>query len=180
MAEKTVPVYVVNDGGNHVQVGWATPNDGSGVRSVNLLEGFESTSIATVHFDDVEPFNGADLNPATTQEPPRTYEESVEPFTDLEGNVIEEPDPEVHYDSEVPQTGSEVTEPEEIPEVPLPSEPIEVAPDEELAAEPIDNQPDELEEDPEWAALVAEEEAAKAAAEVDEDTAPADEGSDES
>lgn len=178
MAEKTVPVYVIDENGNHVQVGWATPDDGSGVRSVNLLAGYENTAIASVHFGDVEPFQGSDLDPATTQEPPRTYEESVEPFTDLEGNEVAPTEPEVHYDPEVPQFGSEVTAPEEVPEVPLPAEPVEVAPDEEEVSEPVDNQPDdELEGDPEWDALLAEEEAAN---NVDEDTAPVDEDSDES
>lgn len=70
--DKTIPVWVDNEG-EKVQVGWATPDNG-GVRKINLLEGFENTSLKNVKFGDVESFETT-LDPDETQEPPRTFQE---------------------------------------------------------------------------------------------------------
>ena len=72
MTDKTVPVWVDNDG-QKVQVGWATPDDGTGVRKINLLDGFDNAAIKNAKFGDIDPFT-TDLDPAETQEPPRTFE----------------------------------------------------------------------------------------------------------
>ena len=141
--DKTVPVWVDNEGVK-TQVGWATPDNGTGVRKINLLDGFDNTALKNVHFGDVDPFE-TELDPVETQEPPRTYEEFVsEPFVEISGEVIDEPIDEnpsgvevVNYDPEVDYAADVVVEdaPEEAP---LPAEPIEDAPVEELAAEPVD------------------------------------------
>lgn len=86
--DKTVPVWVDNDG-EKVQVGWATPDDGTGVRKINLLDGFDNTSLKSVHFGDVDAFETT-LEPEETQEPPRTFEEfASEPFVNIDGDVLE-------------------------------------------------------------------------------------------
>lgn len=150
--DKTIPVWVDNEG-EKVQVGWATPDNG-GVRKINLLEGFENTSLKNVKFGDVESFETT-LDPDETQEPPRTFQEfASEPFVDVDGEVlapaldetpgfvdttpepVEEPtfqEPEVEVTPEAPAPVENAPE-----EAPLPSEPIEDAPDEELEAQPID------------------------------------------
>ena len=74
MTDKTVPVWVDNDG-QKVQVGWATPDDGTGVRKINLLDGFDNAAIKNAKFGDIDPFT-TDLDPAETQEPPRTFEDA--------------------------------------------------------------------------------------------------------
>ena len=141
--DKTVPVWVDNEGVK-TQVGWATPDNGTGVRKINLLDGFDNTALKNVHFGDVDPFE-TELDPVETQEPPRTYEEFVsEPFVEISGEVIDEPIDEnpsgvevVNYDPEVDYAADVVVE--DVPEeAPLPAEPIEDAPAEELAAEPVD------------------------------------------
>lgn len=141
--DKTVPVWVDNEGVK-TQVGWATPDNGTGVRKINLLDGFDNTALKNVHFGDVDPFE-TELDPVETQEPPRTYEEFVsEPFVDISGEVIDEPIDEnpsgvevVNYDPEVDYAADVVVE--DVPEeAPLPAEPVEDAPVEELAAEPVD------------------------------------------
>ena len=76
---KTIPVWVDNDGVK-TQVGWATPNDGTGVRKINLLDGFDNTALKNVRFGDIDPFE-TELNPAETQEP----EEEIDPLLDEYG-----------------------------------------------------------------------------------------------
>ena len=86
MTDKTVPVWVDNDG-QKVQVGWATPDDGTGVRKINLLDGFDNAAIKNAKFGDIDPFT-TDLDPAETQEPPRTFEDfASEPFVSVEGDL---------------------------------------------------------------------------------------------
>ena len=132
MTDKTVPVWVDNDG-QKVQVGWATPDDGTGVRKINLLDGFDNAAIKNAKFGDIDPFT-TDLDPAETQEPPRTFEEfASEPFVSVEGEVLE---PALSEADDFDPSG--VTVVTQDPEVVLPSEPIEDAPDEEAAAEPVD------------------------------------------
>ena len=110
MTDKTVPVWVDNDG-QKVQVGWATPDDGTGVRKINLLDGFDNAAIKNAKFGDIDPFT-TDLDPAETHEPALSEADDFDP--------------------------SGVTVVTQDPEVVLPSEPIEDAPDEEAAAEPVD------------------------------------------
>lgn len=87
MVDKNVPVFVDNDG-TKVQVAWATPADG-GVRRINFLEEYNNTSFSgdDLKFGDEEPFVPV-LDPDETQAEPRTFEESNEPFVDLEGDVL--------------------------------------------------------------------------------------------
>ena len=127
MSDKTIPVWVDNDG-TRVQVGWATPNDGTGVRKINLLDGFDNTALKNVRFGDIDPFE-TELNPAETQEPPRTYEDfASEPFVDIDGEVLE---PALDESEDFESSGvTVVTQDAEIV--------VEDVPDEELAAEPID------------------------------------------
>ena len=127
MSEKTIPVWVDNDG-TRVQVGWATPNDGTGVRKINLLDGFDNTALKNVRFGDIDPFE-TELNPAETQEPPRTYEDfASEPFVDIDGEALE---PAIDESEDFESSGvTVVTQDAEIV--------VEDVPDEELAAEPID------------------------------------------
>ena len=124
---KTIPVWVDNDGVK-TQVGWATPNDGTGVRKINLLDGFDNTALKNVRFGDIDPFE-TELNPAETQEPPRTYEDfASEPFVDIDGEVLE---PAIDESEDFESSGvTVVTQDAEIV--------VEDVPDEELAAEPID------------------------------------------
>ena len=125
--DKTIPVWVDNDGVK-TQVGWATPNDGTGVRKINLLDGFDNTALKNVRFGDIDPFE-TELNPAETQEPPRTYEDfASEPFVDIDGEVLE---PALDESEDFESSGvTVVTQDAEIV--------VEDVPDEELAAEPID------------------------------------------
>ena len=125
--DKTIPVWVDNDGVK-TQVGWATPNDGTGVRKINLLDGFDNTALKNVRFGDIDPFE-TELNPAETQEPPRTYEDfASEPFVDIDGEVLE---PAIDESEDFESSGvTVVTQDAEIV--------VEDVPDEELAAEPID------------------------------------------
>ena len=127
MSDKTIPVWVDNDG-TRVQVGWATPNDGTGVRKINLIDGFDNTALKNVRFGDIDPFE-TELNPAETQEPPRTYEDfASEPFVDIDGEVLE---PAIDESEDFESSGvTVVTQDAEIV--------VEDVPDEELAAEPID------------------------------------------
>ena len=127
MSDKTIPVWVDNDG-TRVQVGWATPNDGTGVRKINLLDGFDNTALKNVRFGDIDPFE-TEPNPAETQEPPRTYEDfASEPFVDIDGEVLE---PAIDESEDFESSGvTVVTQDAEIV--------VEDVPDEELAAEPID------------------------------------------
>ena len=129
--DKTVHVWVDNEGVK-TQVGWATPDNGTGVRKINLLDGFDNTALKNVHFGDVDPFE-TELDPVETQEPPRTYEEFVSEPIDENPSGVEV----VNYDPEVDYAADVVVE--DVPEeAPLPAEPIEDAPVEELAAEPVD------------------------------------------
>lgn len=55
MAEKhTVAMFVQDDNGQRVQVGWASPKDTSGVRTFEYSPGFEGTSPRDVSFEDDE------------------------------------------------------------------------------------------------------------------------------
>ncbi len=140
--DKTIPVWVDNDGVK-TQVGWATPDNGSGVRKINLLNGFDNTALKDVHFGDVDSFE-TELEPAETQEPPRTFQEfASEPFVDIDGVVLAPAlDETPGFVDTTPEAVNGTTfqdpEVEVTPEAPLPSEPIEEVPNEELAAEPID------------------------------------------
>lgn len=195
MAEKNVPVFITNEAGDRIQVAWSSPDNGTGVRSLNILEGYENVSLKDLEFGDV---GETELDPKTTQAAPRTFEETVgQDFVTLEGEVIQPADPEVHWDPDAEIHAEEVTIPSEIPPVPsvgsdeIPQEgdegkdsaPIQDEPNEELP--PVENQPlasfdndedaldddsdDDLADDPEWAALVAEDAAERDALEDDSD-----------
>lgn len=105
MTDKTVPVWVDNDG-QKVQVGWATPDDGTGVRKINLLDGFDNAAIKNAKFGDIDPFT-TDLDPAETQEPPRTFEEfendvllddeGFETWTQEDADALDDADEDLPY-----------------------------------------------------------------------------------
>lgn len=142
MADKTIPVFHTNADGDRIQVAWATPDDGTGVRSLNILAGYENVSLSELEFGDK---SDTKLDPATTQSPVRTYEESVgQDFVDIDGNVVEPADPEVHWAPDAVVPDALVTIPEELASFEEPSE---------------EEADDDLEGDPEWDALVAEENA---------------------
>lgn len=55
MAEKhTVAMFIQDENGERVQVGWASPKDSSGVRTFEYSPGFESTRPRDVSFEDDE------------------------------------------------------------------------------------------------------------------------------
>ena len=130
VTDKTVPVFIDKDG-EEIQVGWATP-DVDGVRKVNLLEEFNNVSLTDVRFGDKEEFV-SELDPETTQAPPRTFEEAQEPFEDIDGNVIDPVEP------------LELTDPVYV----APAEPVQVAPEVPTTVDPLpDTLPDDLPTDP--------------------------------
>lgn len=64
--DKTVGVFVEDEGGERVQVGWSTPDNG-GVRKINLFDAFKDTSVKNVTFDDA-PLPAAPVEDAPDEE----------------------------------------------------------------------------------------------------------------
>lgn len=150
--KNTVAMFVQDEDGRRVQVGWASPKDASGVRTVEYLPTYEENRPKDVSFEDDE----LSQKIAEEQHDARLGD----------GNDGEE--------FEVVQVQENLLTVQDIRDVvsPEPTAPVEDAPNPEQAAEPITEEPDpELADDPtdadveedeeaEFQRLLAEEEAA--------------------
>lgn len=145
MAEKhNVAMFIQDENGERVQVGWASAKDESGVRTFEYSPGFENTRPRDVSFEDDE------LTQKIAEE-----QHDARVGSGLDGAAFE---------VEVSGVTSE--------ETPEDAEPVEDAPDAELASEPTDasvelNSGGEIvetadeDEEAEFARLLAEEQASE-------------------
>lgn len=115
MSDKTVPVFVEQgDGGERIQVGWATPLEG-GVRRLDLYPDYKNVSKGTLKYGDED-----------VEEPEVTETDFAD---NSEGYAA--------ADTEGSYSFPTFTAPSNDEDEPLPAEPVEVAPDAELEAEPV-------------------------------------------
>lgn len=129
MSEKhTVAMFVQNDNGEKIQVGWASPKNDTGIRTFEMSPGFEDVRPRDVSFEDDE----------------LSQEVAEEKFLAREGDGTDGDEFEVEVDPEE----DDVVDPDATDwNAPLPAEPVVEAPNEEQAAEPIEEAPDAVEAD---------------------------------
>lgn len=113
MSDKTVPVFVEQgDGGERIQVGWATPLEG-GVRRLDLYPDYKNVSKGTLKYGD-----------EVVEEPEATEADFAD---NSEGYAA----------ADTSYSFPTFEAPSSDEDAPLPAAPVEDAPDAELAAEPV-------------------------------------------
>lgn len=160
MAEKhTVAMFVTGEDGKRTQVGWASPKDGTGVRTFEYSPGYEESRPKNVSFEDDELSQKVAAEQAAAEDNDPAFEPIVEPA------------PTLGLTENIDTDSVEYHEAHD-------AEPIEEVPDEELADDPTDASvedetvelanggvivevADEDEDEAEFQRLLAEEEAQK-------------------
>lgn len=126
--DKTVAMFVQQNG-ERVQVGWASPKNESGVRTFDYLAGFENTRPRDVSFEDDELSQQVaaeqEDNPDDEQ-----FQVKVEPEADdWDNQDAPEPATEDDVDDNYPQAGDEGKD----------SPPIQIESNDTLDAAPVEN-----------------------------------------